>query len=279
MATASIPLGPARRSVRVGAIKGQIVVIDPQKLRQAALVRLLEDWAKTNELIILAISSPEDIGLASNCAIVVLNVGGASVREDATRFWMKLARSALTHAPLVIFSDREERNEISAAFEQGARGFVATNVEPALAMEALTFLRRGGSFFPLSMIQQESLSPPIAHLDPPGPWEEAPSIANRTVFRVSARVANEGPLQPSDGRAGEGTPIRVGFSLTPRQLEVLDRLRQGKPNKLIARDLNMTEATVKVHVRQIMRKLGATNRTQAVVCASGIASAREEPAD
>jgi DNA-binding NarL/FixJ family response regulator len=66
--------------------------------------------------------------------------------------------------------------------------------------------------------------------------------------------------------------------LTPRQLEVLDRLREGKPNKLIARDLNMTEATVKVHVRQIMRKLGAANRTQAVLCAVGIA-ARKEPAD
>jgi DNA-binding NarL/FixJ family response regulator len=278
MATASIALGPVRRPAKIAAIKSQIVVIDPQKLRQAALVRLLEDWAKTNGLIVLAISTPEDIGLASNCAIVVLNVGGASVLENGTQFWMKLVRSALAHAPLVIFSDREERNEISAAFEQGARGFVATNVEPALAMEALTFLRRGGSFFPLSMIQQEPLSPPIAHMDPPGSWE-TPPIASRTVFRVSARVAGEGPLQSPDGRVGEEAPFRVASSLTPRQLEVLDRLREGKPNKLIARDLNMTEATVKVHVRQIMRKLGAANRTQAVVCSVGIASAREEPAD
>ncbi len=276
MATASIALGPARRPLRVGAIKSQIVVIDPLKLRQAALVRLLEDWANTNGLIILSISSPEEIARASNCAIVVLNVGGGSVLENATQLWIKMARSVLAHAPLVIFSDREERNEISAAFAQGARGFDATNVEPALAMEALNFLRRGGSFFPLSMIQQEA--PPIAHMDPPGSWE-APSIANRTVFRVSARVASEGPLQPPDVRVGEAAASRAGFVLTPRQLEVLERLREGKPNKLIARDLNMTEATVKVHVRQIMRKLGAANRTQAVLCAVGIASAREEPAD
>ncbi len=275
MATASIALGPARRSFRVGASKSQIVVIDPQKLRQAALVRLLEDWAKSNGLIVLAVSSPEDIGQVTNCAVVVLNVGGASVLETAIQIWMKVIRSVLAQAPLVIFSDREERNEISAAFDQGARGFVASNVEPALAMEALTFLRHGGSFFPPSMIQQEPKSPPLAHLDPPVAWE-APSIAGRTVFRV--RVANEGSLQSSDGDLDGGSPARPRLLLTPRQLEVLDRLREGKPNKLIARDLNMTEATVKVHVRQIMRKLGAANRTQAVLCAVGIA-ARKEPAD
>ena len=48
---------------------------------------------------------------------------------------------------------------------------------------------------------------------------------------------------------------------------MLLQLRDGKSNKVIARALDMTEATVKVHVRQIMRKLGASNRTQAAVCA------------
>jgi DNA-binding NarL/FixJ family response regulator len=76
------------------------------------------------------------------------------------------------------------------------------------------------------------------------------------------------PGQPDVGEVAP--PLQHNFPLTPRQLEVLGRLREGKPNKLIARDLNMTEATVKVHVRQIMRKLGATNRTQAVLCASGL---------
>jgi DNA-binding NarL/FixJ family response regulator len=272
MATASIAVGSARRPARVGATKSQIVVIDPQKLRQAALVRLLEEWAETNGLIILAISTPEDIGLASNCAVVVLNLGGASVLENSTQLWMKLVRSVLTHAPLVIFSDREERNEITAAFEQGARGFVTTNVEPRLAMEALTFLRRGGSFFPPSMVERETQSPPIANLDAPGTWEE-PTLSGRAVLRVSARL---GRHQSMDG-SEEGS-ARSGAALTPRQFEVLERLREGKANKLIARDLNMTEATVKVHVRQIMRKLGAANRTQAVLCAIGIDSAREEPA-
>jgi DNA-binding NarL/FixJ family response regulator len=51
--------------------------------------------------------------------------------------------------------------------------------------------------------------------------------------------------------------------LTSRQVAVLGHLQQGKANKIIAYELGMSESTVKVHVRNIMRKMGATNRTQA----------------
>ncbi len=46
-------------------------------------------------------------------------------------------------------------------------------------------------------------------------------------------------------------------------MAVLSHLQQGKANKIIAHELSMSESTVKVHVRNIMRKVGATNRTQA----------------
>ncbi len=62
---------------------------------------------------------------------------------------------------------------------------------------------------------------------------------------------------------------------------MLELLREGKSNKLIARDLEMCESTVKVHVRQIMRKLGAANRTQAAlngIGATGQQAARETSA-
>jgi DNA-binding NarL/FixJ family response regulator len=49
---------------------------------------------------------------------------------------------------------------------------------------------------------------------------------------------------------------------TVRQLTVIESLRQGKSNKVIAYELNMCESTVKVHVRHIMKKLGAKNRTE-----------------
>jgi DNA-binding NarL/FixJ family response regulator len=52
--------------------------------------------------------------------------------------------------------------------------------------------------------------------------------------------------------------------LTKRQEDVLKKLKEGKPNKIIAFELGMSESTVKVHIHNIMHKLGATNRTQAV---------------
>lgn len=58
-----------------------------------------------------------------------------------------------------------------------------------------------------------------------------------------------------------GAAEGAGF-LTGRQLQVVEAIRQGKPNKIIAYELNMCESTVKVHVRAIMKKLKARNRTE-----------------
>ncbi len=50
--------------------------------------------------------------------------------------------------------------------------------------------------------------------------------------------------------------------LTQRQNDIIEALKFGHSNKIIARRLNIAEATVKIHIRQIMRKLGVQNRTQ-----------------
>jgi len=61
-------------------------------------------------------------------------------------------------------------------------------------------------------------------------------------------------------------PARVDASgLTPRQLSVLQRLMHGHSNKLIARELGLTEGTVKIHIAAILRTLQVRNRTEAVV--------------
>lgn len=56
-------------------------------------------------------------------------------------------------------------------------------------------------------------------------------------------------------------------NLTSRQIEVLIHLSEGKPNKLIARELEMSENTVRVHVSAILAALGASNRTEAILIA------------
>jgi DNA-binding NarL/FixJ family response regulator len=78
------------------------------------------------------------------------------------------------------------------------------------------------------------------------------------VLAASSELQRTSPAQPMDER---GQPIEF----SPRQSQVLEGLRQGKQNKIIAYELGMCESTVKVHLRHIMRKLNARNRTQVVL--------------
>jgi DNA-binding NarL/FixJ family response regulator len=76
-------------------------------------------------------------------------------------------------------------------------------------------------------------------------------------------------LSSAGARGGsDGAPLIEGF--TQRQAQILDCLRRGMANKLIAYELNMCESTVKVHIRNIMKKLNATNRTQVVYLTNGL---------
>ena len=75
--------------------------------------------------------------------------------------------------------------------------------------------------------------------------------------------------QPSEAPAAEGAPSRsidgLRNLLTERQIDVMRLLSQGKPNKLIARDLGISEGTVKIHLAAIFRALNVRNRVEAVV--------------
>jgi DNA-binding NarL/FixJ family response regulator len=68
---------------------------------------------------------------------------------------------------------------------------------------------------------------------------------------------------------------KSAIQFTARQAAVVDALTKGMANKMIAYELNLRESTVKVHVRKIMRKLNATNRTQAAFLAVKLQNADE----
>ena len=72
--------------------------------------------------------------------------------------------------------------------------------------------------------------------------------------------------------------VQGGRDFSPRQRDVLRLLKEGKPNKIIAYELGMAEATVKVHIRVLMRKLNAQNRTQ-VVLKAGHKLQHDRPAE
>lgn len=74
--------------------------------------------------------------------------------------------------------------------------------------------------------------------------------------------------------ADRDAPPEAKGQFTPRQNAVLEHLKKGKANKIIAFELQMKESTVKVHVRNVMRRVGASNRTEVAVTASGIEEIR-----
>ena len=203
--------------------KPYIVIIDSRKLRQASMVRLLETWAEAMGLTVRAIDSISSIERLTPCEMVILSVGSASVEDHQQQTLIKSTRKLLPRARLVIFSDREEPKEVCSAFEGGAAGFMPTSIDPSVALQALSFIKCGGSFFPPSALHREA---------PSAATHEAP---DRTQSRLR---------------------------LSAKQQKVLQLLRQGQSNKLIASQLGLSEATVKVHLRCLMRKLGAANRTQ-----------------
>lgn len=90
----------------------------------------------------------------------------------------------------------------------------------------------------------------------------------RSVLEGETFISPAIALPDSDASPPAGDAEAFKAMLTPRQRDVLAMLRQGKSNKEIARDLNLAEITVKLHVTAILRSLGVDNRTQAAILAA-----------
>jgi DNA-binding NarL/FixJ family response regulator len=255
-----------------------LLIIDEHKLRGASLESLLSNWAKSREVAIKHVA-PRDVlrefdGTA-NWRLIIFNVGGASLNTGEFGTLVKVVPSLAGDAPTVVVADREEPAEIVSAYRANCRGFLPTNMAPALAFQALSFVMDGGSYFPPSALGAIEFPPPRPQGNggpPRGSLKQQTSLQLANNTRETAEPSD--PL-PKDKAPRGNANFEVGPEeetdqdgvLTPRQQEVLELLRVGQPNKVIARALGLSAGTVKVHVRQIMRKYGAANRTEvAVLC-------------
>ncbi|GAA6181418.1 response regulator transcription factor [Shimia sp. NS0008-38b] len=93
----------------------------------------------------------------------------------------------------------------------------------------------------------------------------AKSLVNAIRFMVAGEQFVPADLMSEAAEAGAQHPIAQ--KLTNREMQVLEGLAEGKANKEIARDLNLSEPTIKLHVKNLYRKIGAGNRTQAALIA------------
>ncbi len=179
-------------------------------------------------------------------------------------------RAAYPAVPVVVVSASDRASDVIRAIDNGAMGFVPKKSSHAELHEALRMVMTGSMYVPPALLGLEF------------------GTAGRSGSDTQPGVLRQGDEGAVAGGYAEATPLggaarpephqrlsslnEVG--LTPRQAEVLGLLLQGLPNKLIARQLNLSVETVKDHVAAVLRALGVSSRTQAVLAVSQMTQAQ-----
>jgi two-component system nitrate/nitrite response regulator NarL len=182
---------------------------------------------------------PSSLSLAPEAEVVLLIV-------EATRSASEIAglirgmKAECEAARIVLLAESLEGDLMVLAYQAGAAGALHTATAPEVLIKSLELITLGERIFPaVAILSAANRMAPLWQEHQPG--------------TIEARI---------DGR------LPGDRSLSQREQEILCWLTQGAPNKVIARKLNVAEATVKVHIKAILRKIGAQNRTQAAMWAA-----------
>lgn len=210
----------------------KVLTVDDHPLTRDALARVFGEIASHVEMLEAGTLAGARAQLAAHADIrlVVLDPAlpdatGAEALQDIL--------AARPETSVLVLSAQDDPASARAALNGGARGFISRRSPIRVLVEVLRLVLVGGTYVP-----PEALRAPAA-----------PAAAPST-----SPAAPEAPAAASHKALG----------LTPRQLEVLALLMQGKPNKLICRALDLREGTIKTHISAIYRALGVANRTEAV---------------
>ncbi|MBL1278324.1 MAG: response regulator [Ectothiorhodospiraceae bacterium] len=142
---------------------------------------------------------------------------------------LKRLRKAGVTVPISMLTTSNEERDLVESLRNGAQGYLLKDMDPDELVAALHSIVKGETII-------------------------APQLAG-TLARV---------LQGNSGEIETKTPLS---DLTPRETEIIEHLAIGQSNKVIARELGITDGTVKLHVKAILRKLGVSSRVEAAVIA------------
>jgi DNA-binding NarL/FixJ family response regulator len=183
-----------------------------------------------------------DLIAESEPDVVLLDLGlpDATGPEAVTRI-----REVSSSVPIIAFSVERTPEVIRAVLRAGANGYVSKDAPSSQVIAALEAAVQG--------------------LTALGPAEAR--VLSRTAEAIPVSEPNEDAVEVEVDEAEPGAAVPVREPLTPRELELLRYLAEGYTNKEIARAMVLAEDTVKKGVQTLIAKLGATDRTHAVVLA------------
>jgi DNA-binding NarL/FixJ family response regulator len=225
----------------------KILIADDHRLVIEAVKAKLSELGPGIEFV-LAMSVDDLLAGATDeldLALIDLNMPGADGQAHIDEI-----RRRHPAVPVIVLSGYEDPAIMRSALERGVLGFIPKAYSPEVMLSAVRLVLAGGVYVPPMMLT--ALPPGI--------------------------VAGVAPTQNADARsagASSQTLEHLRSVLTERQVEVLQLLSQGKPNKLIGRSLGISEGTVKIHLAAIFRALNVRNRTEAVVAAQALTEAQQ----
>jgi two-component system nitrate/nitrite response regulator NarL len=206
----------------------RVLLIDRSRLFREGLQRILPDHLFT----VIGAGHDSEQELSGDFDLVI-----CSLADETALSRLEQIRRSTPSVRCVVFTDGASPALVREALQIGVDAFLSKDISIDVLQAALELVMVGQQLFPAPLVRSllDRLSP-----------------------------------EPCAGRADlarSGTLTDPSVTLSEREDQVLRCLIDGHSNKAIARDLNITEATVKVHIKGLLRKLHAANRTQAAIWA------------
>jgi DNA-binding NarL/FixJ family response regulator len=209
------------------AAKRAILYFDARALTRECFVQALS--SRDHDLDVQSFASLEayrpDPRNAATTTAVLVGIGERRISDAATKAQLSRFVETFRNSPVIVMSDVEDVEQMLLAFDLGARGYIPSSVGVEIIVEAIKLAMVGGLFVPAS-----------------------------SIMAVRHTLGTEGSQQNI-----------LSTYFTARQVDVVNSLRRGKANKIIAYELGLQESTVKVHIRNIMKRIKARNRTEVIV--------------
>ena len=214
------------------------LIADTEELFSYALAALLKDRLNFHEVLSVSRFSEASRILAANSSIDFAAIDIALPDMNGLNDIAKL-RVDYPELRLAVIARSSGRDDILRALIVGIHGYIPRRLEVAEVVQALELINSGHIYVPSAL----------------------------------SEVGDDG-AQVTSGRSLSGSPDRhelnlVNTRLTSRQLEVVDLIAQGKSNKQIARQLQLSEGTVKAHVSAVFKVLDVHDRASVAAFAGG----------